>query len=47
MRNLPNFMEEKHGKESLHLPWEWEAYRLRIVIIGIIADLHLDALARI
>ena len=25
MRNLCNFIEEKHGKESLCLLWEWES----------------------
>ena len=29
MRNLQRFIEEKHGKESLHLPWEWEILQIK------------------
>ena len=47
MRNLHNFMEKKYGRYSLHLLWEWESLEIRIVIIGTIADLHLDVLIRI
>ena len=29
MTKLHNFMEEKHGKESLHLLWEWESLEIK------------------
>ena len=29
MRNLHNFIEEKHGKESLHLLWEWVSLKIK------------------
>ena len=29
MRNLHNFVEEKHRKESLHSPWKWENLQIK------------------
>ena len=29
MRNLHKFIEEKHGKDSLHLLWEWESLEIK------------------
>ena len=29
MRNLHNFLEEKHEKESLWLLWDWESLEIK------------------
>ena len=47
MGNLHKFIEDQHGIEALHLLWEWKSWTLRIMIIGTIEGLHLDASVQI